>query len=172
MITWLADRENAAHITHDWSGFLHDSRSAFYGGFFAVHELAREVQYLAEHGLIRGLTVRDGADLGWTRPRLTAKGRDCNDEYGGDVTKSLNPGQSSGPTKISVTTSPGAQINVGDNNNQHGPLAPAAADSQPSAEKTRWWRRVGNFINSLVGIGTLILTAVLVYLTYLLVFKH
>ena len=76
MITWLADRENASATPHDWRPFLHDPRSTFQGDFFTIHELAREAQYLAEHGLIRGLAARDSADLGWTRPRLTAKGRD------------------------------------------------------------------------------------------------
>jgi len=81
MITWLAEREHASDTPHDWRPFLHDPRSTFHGDFFTIPELAREAHYLAEHGLIRGLSHRDCADFGWTRPRLTAKGRDCNDDY-------------------------------------------------------------------------------------------
>ena len=110
MITWLADRENASDTPHDWTRFLHDPRATFCGDFFTIHELAREAQYLAEHELIRGLAARDSADFGWTRPRLTAKGRDCNDNYGGDVAEALKPEQPGKPVHISVTGSPGTQI--------------------------------------------------------------
>ncbi len=172
MITWLADRENASDAPHDWRRFLHDPRSTFHGDFFTLYELAREAQYLAEHGLIRELTGRDGGDFGWTRPRLTAKGRDCNDEHGGDVAESLKPEQPGRSTRISVNTSPGAQINVGDHNSQHASPAPGPATPQSPAANTAWWRKVWNFLTSLSGVVTMVLTVVLVYLTYLLVHMH
>jgi hypothetical protein len=172
MITWLADRENAMDAPHDWERFLHEPRSTFHGDFRTIHELGREARYLAEHGLIRGLADRDGTDVGWTRPRLTAKGRDCNDDYGGDVAESLKPEQAGKSTHISVNTSPGAQINVGDRSSQHASPATASATPQPPAENTAWWRTLWNFLNSLAGIVTMVLTAALVYLTYLLVHHH
>jgi hypothetical protein len=175
MITWLADRENASDAPHDWTRFLRDPRSTFCGDFFTTHDLAREAQYLAEHGLIRGLAARDGTDSGWTLPRLTAKGRDCNDDYGGNVAESLKPEQPGRSTRISVTGSPGTQINAGDHNSQHASPAPATATPQPPAENTAWWRKAGNFLTSLAGIVTMagtVAIAVLTYLTYLLLLKH
>ena len=74
--------------------------------------------------------------------------------------------------RISVNTSPGAQINVGDHNSQHASPAPAPATPQPSAKNTAWRRKVWNFLSSLVGIVTMVLTAVIAYLTYLLVHQH
>jgi hypothetical protein len=171
MITWLADREHASDVPHDWRPFLHDPRSTFHGDFFTVHELAREAHYLTEHGLIRGLSHRNGAESGWTRPRLTAKGRDCNDDYGGDVAESLKPEQPGRSTHINVNTSPGTQINVGDRNSQYASAAPASATPRP-AKKTARWRTVWDFLASLAGIVIMVLTAVLVYLTYLLLHKH
>ena len=172
MITWLADRENASDTPDDWKSFLHDPGSTFCGDFFTIHELAREAHYLAEHGLIRGLGGRDGDDFGWTRPRLTAKGRDCNDDYGGDVAKSLKPEQPGGSTQIKIDASPGTQINVGDHNSQHASPAPASASPQPAAEKTAWWRTAWNFLNSLAGIVIAAGTVALVILTYLLLHQH
>jgi len=172
MITWLAERENTSDAPHNWVRFLRDPRSTFHGHFFTVHELAREAQYLAERGLIRGVTADDGADFGWTLPRLTAKGRDCNDDHGGDVTESLKPEQPSKSTHISVSTSPGTQINVGDHNSQHASAVAAPATPQPPAKNTGWWRKAWDFLTSLAGIVTMALTVVLVYLTYLLVHKH
>jgi hypothetical protein len=172
MITWLAGRENASDTPHDWKAFLHDPRSTFYGGFFTIHELAREAHYLAEHGLIRGLGGRDGDDLGWTRPRLTAKGRDCNDDYGGDMTKSLKPEPPAGSTRIKVDASPGTQINVGDHNSQHASPVSPSVSPEPTAEKTAWWRAAWHFLNSLTGIVVATGTVVLVILTYLLLHQH
>lgn len=171
MITWLADRENASSTPHDWKSFLLDPRSSFQGDFFTIGELAREAQYLSERGLIRGLASRDGADSGWTLPRLTAKGRDCNDDYGGDVTESLKPAQPGRSTHISVTGSPGTQINAGDHNTQHALRTPAPANPQPPTESTDWWRRAWNFLTSLVGIVTMAGTVVIAVLTYLLLLK-
>lgn len=172
MITWLADRENASGTPHDWRSFLLDPRSTFRGDFFTIQELAREAQYLAEHGLIRGPAARDSTDFGWTLPRLTAKGRDCNDDYGGDVAESLKPEQPGRSTQISVTGSPGTQINAGDHNSQHSSHAPAPASQQPLAESTSWWRKVWNFLTSLVGIVTMGGTVVIAVLTYLLLLRH
>lgn len=170
MITWLADRENASSTPHNWEIFLLDPRSTFQGDFFTIDELAREARYLAERGLIRGL-ASGGADSGWTRPRLTAKGRDCNDDYGGDVAESLKPAQPGRSTHISVTGSPGTQINAGDHNTQRASHTPARANPQPSAESTGWWRRTWNFLTSLVGIVTMVGTVVIAVLTYLLLLK-
>ncbi len=172
MITWLADREVASATPHDWRNFLFDPRSTFQGDFFTIDELAREAQYLAERGLIRGLTARDSTDFGWTRPRLTAKGRDCNDDYGGDVAESLKPEQPARSTRISVTGSPGAQINAGDHNSQHASPAPAPATPQPPAESIGWWRKAGKFMTSLVGIITMLATVAGAVLAYLLLVKH
>jgi hypothetical protein len=88
------------------------------------------------------------------------------------VAESLKPEQSGRSTHISVNTSPGAQINVGDRNSQHASPATASATPQPPAENTAWWRTLWNFLNSLVGIVTMFLTAGLVYLTCLLVHHH
>jgi hypothetical protein len=172
MITWLADRESATGTLPDWNRFLRDPRSTFYGYFFTTQEVAREAQYLAEHGLIRGYGNGDGTDFGWTLPSLTAKGRDCNDYHGGDVAESLNPGQPAKSTHISVNTSPGAQINVGDHNTQHAVPTPSPATTQPPTKNTTWLRTIWNFLNSLTGIVTMVLTIALVYLTYLLVHQH
>jgi hypothetical protein len=172
MITWLADREKASDTPHDWTRFLHDPRSTFYGDFFTTDELAREAPYLTEHGLIRGLAARDGTDFGWTRPRLTAKGRDCNDDYGGDVAESLKSEQPGRSTHISVTGSPGTQINAGDHNSQHAPPTPAPATPQPPAKSVGRWRKIGRFLTSLAGIVTMAGTVVIAVLTYLLLLKH
>ena len=132
--------------------------------------MAREAQYLAEHGLVRGLTAGDGPDDGWTLPRLTAKGRDCYDDHGGDVSESLKSEQPGNSTHITVSTSPGTQINVGDQVSQHA--SEAAATAHPSAKNTGRWRKVWDFLTSLAGIATMALSVVLVYLTYLLVHKQ
>jgi hypothetical protein len=171
MITWLADRENSSDTPNDWKSFLRDPRSTFCGDFFTVSELAREAQYLAEHGLIRGLTHGGQHDFGWTRPTMTAKGRDCNDYRGGNVAESLNSEHPVSGTHVSVNTSPGAQINVGNHNTQNAAPAPPAA-ARPPAEHIAWGRRVWNFINGLSGVGILVGTGVLVYLTYVLVHQH
>lgn len=171
MITWLADRENASSMPHDWKSFLLDPRSTFQGDFFTIGELAREAQYLAERGLIRALAARDGTDSGWTLPRLTAKGRDCNDDHGGDVAESLKPGLPGRSTHISVTGSPGTQINAGDHNAQHTLPTPTPATPPPTAEGIGWWRRAWNFLTSVAGIVTMAGTVVIALLTYLLLLK-
>lgn len=88
------------------------------------------------------------------------------------MAESLKPEQLGRSTHISVTTSPGAQINVGDRNSQHASPATALAAPQPPAENTAWWRALWNFLNSLAGIVTMVLTVALVYLTFLLVHHH
>ena len=47
-----------------------------------------------------------------------------------------------------------------------------AGTPQSPEENTTWWRKVWNFLTSLSGVVTMVLTAVLVYLTYLLVHMH
>jgi len=88
------------------------------------------------------------------------------------VAESLKPERPGRSAHINVNTSPGAQINVGDRNSQHASPAPASATPAPPAKKTAWWRTVWNFLASLAGIVIMVLTAVLVYLTYLLLHKH
>lgn len=170
MITWLADRENGAAAPPDWRPFLYDPRSSFHGDLFSNDELVREAQYLAEHGLIRGLADQHDTNLGWTCPRLTAKGRDCNDDYGGNVAESLKPEPPTRATHINVATSPGTQINVGDHNQQQAPPTPAPSpvpEVGPLPEPTGSWRTAWNFLNSVAGVVTMIVSVGILIVAYL-----
>ncbi|GAA1952742.1 hypothetical protein [Catenulispora subtropica] len=167
MITFLAEYERSSRTPDDWKPFLLDPRSMFHGDFFTVDELAREAQYLAEMGLIRSFSQTNGMDRGWTMPQLTARGRNCNDYHGGNVADSLKPEPQPGPT-INVTGSPGAQVNTG-NNSQQNSTAPAAHAPESLSRRRKVWEFFSSLVGVITGIGILVLTAVLVYMTEVLI---
>ena len=91
MITWLADRENAADTPHDWQDFWYDTRATFRGDVFTGEELAREARSLVDRRQIRGRADRNGADTGLRMPQLTAKGRKRDEKYRSDAHSRKNP---------------------------------------------------------------------------------
>jgi hypothetical protein len=72
MLAWLDEHTDAIA----WTEFLasdhahHDQRA------FTEAELAREAQYLHDHGLIKSIHIEEGND-GMIQPQITARGRDA-----------------------------------------------------------------------------------------------
>lgn len=123
IVLWIYDNEEPAE--GDWyvdlRDFLHDSRAAFYGRFFTENEVANELAYLVELGL-----VHKPHTTWWHWPTVTAQGRICAAYFGGNVHDYLNKPQTDAP-KPTVT------ISGGTNNVAFGPDTTQTINTGPDA---------------------------------------
>jgi hypothetical protein len=116
MLLWLDQRERQGVDTGDWSDFLAGPDADYYGTAFSKRDLAREAGYLKQHNLITAIDVRDLVSPAMIRPELTANGRDCVVDFGGNVSDYLNRSQRSGHTTHIMMTDSTGNITVASEN--------------------------------------------------------
>jgi hypothetical protein len=116
MLHWLSEYDVWEDNVRDWSSFLGSRQVNYCGTVFTEHEVDKEARYLKEHGLIKDGSGNDVLE-GRAHLRLSAQGRDCIEQFGGNVTDYLNRTYGS-TTSISMTDSVG-NIVIGDNNVCH-----------------------------------------------------
>ncbi|MEV7042209.1 hypothetical protein [Amycolatopsis sp. NPDC051061] len=101
MLSWLYQQEVAGAPPVDWSDFLASADNHYFGSRFADSEVAPAISDLAERNLVTGMSA-DQLGPAAVKPRLTAEGRDCVIEYGGDVSEYLNRHGASHGTNVTM----------------------------------------------------------------------
>jgi hypothetical protein len=116
-LLWWLEGQNSP--PNDLSGALAGLGVDDLGTSFTIEDINREVAYLEEKGLIRGL--RTFQSTGLMRPALTADGRTCVTDFGGNVSEYLNAQNRGGSTTNNTFNVNGGGNNfaVGDHNTQN-----------------------------------------------------
>jgi hypothetical protein len=115
LLWWLDGQDTPPN---DISGALAGLGVDDLGTGFTIEDVNRQAAYLEEKGLISG---RRTWQSGLMRPALTAAGRTCVTDFGGNVSEYLNAQHGGGSTTTNTFNMHGGGNNVavGDHNTQH-----------------------------------------------------